>query len=298
MDSILNYNDALNAYDSAPSATTYNNVLNDIPSNLNSNQTTSNGGGQTSGASGNNPVSSASNSDDPMSEVEQQISAYNSALATYNSKASSYYSANPFNFDDFLNQATSEAEASVDPYYQQLLSQFTTGINQQRSLSLDQENQALNNIQADVNVFQGQSKAALQQALTQAGTQYSDMGSYDSGAAQRALGNQSVQNAYNLQNENINANYQTQQQTLQGNYFRNQYLPLQTQNENIELGNQQQNAVNQQAALDYQANVANYNYNAQSAIGAPPGENATQFSNQIATLLPYVNQQIPSSQLT
>jgi broad specificity polyphosphatase/5'/3'-nucleotidase SurE len=154
---------------------------------------------------------------------------------------------------------------------------------------------ALNQLQADKDTYTGQAAASLQGALLQAGQQYSDAGSYDSGVRMRAQGQQSVQNAYNLQGQNISNAYQVSQQNLQGNYFRNIEIPLQESNENIELTNQYQNSLQQQAAQDYANNVANYNYTAQSNIGAPPGEDQTAFNNQISSLLPYVNSNIPST---
>jgi hypothetical protein len=298
MDSILDYNNALNAYNSAPSAATYNNVLNLIPAQS-SPQTTnssSNNGGGSSGGSGGTSSNAPASSSDSMSQLQAIISGYQSAQNTYNSKAASYYQNNPFNYDQMLATATSDATSALSPYYTELLGNFMTGINSQSALSLTEQQNAVNQLMADQDVYTGQAKAQLQQAMLQAGQQYSDAGSYDSGVRQRTQGQQAVQTAYGLQGENLSTQYQENQQKLAGEQFRNVQVPLQISNENLELTNQKTQAINSLASQDYGNAVNLYNYNAQKAIGAPPGEDPTQFQNQLATQLPYVSSSVPSTQ--
>ena len=241
-------------------------------------------------------TSSAATNSDPMSAVSDMMSQYNSALASYNSKASDYYKNNPFNYDDMLKAANTEATNALSPYYTQLLNNFMAGVNFTRQTSLQDENRAVTQLQADSDAYTGQAKANLQNTLLNAGQQYSDAGSYDSGVRSRTQGINSVNTAYDLANNQRTAAYNIGTQQLQGERLRNVTLPLQTANENLQLTNEKTQAINQQASTDYANNVANYEYNAQKAIGAPPGEDTVAFQNQISGMLPYVNQNIPSTQ--
>ncbi|MGH2612139.1 MAG: hypothetical protein ACRDFB_03710 [Rhabdochlamydiaceae bacterium] len=252
--------------------------------------------GQTmNGPLSNGSSSSGGGQSDPVSAVQDMISKYQAAQDAYNAKASDYYKNNPFNYDDMLANAQKQATTTLSPYYNELMDNFKAGINETRTQSLATQNAALKYLQADQDIYTGQQKAQLNEALLSAGQQYSDSGGYDSGSRNRAQGYARVNENYNLQNKNLSTAYQTQQQNLAGNYLRNYQLPLQQTGENLQLGNEESTAINNLTSQNYQNAVSNYNYNAQKTIGAPPGVASTQFMNQTATLLPYVNSNIPGT---
>jgi hypothetical protein len=242
---------------------------------------------------GSTPASGASS--DPMSAVSDMISKYQAAQDAYNAKESDYYKNNPFNRDDQLAAATNEATSALNPYYTELLGNFMAGINYTRQNSLEDENRAVTNLQADVDAYTGQAKSQLQQTLLQAGQQFSDSGSYDSGARARTQGYDSAQSAYDIANQQRAAAYNIQTQKLQSSRLINQNIPLNISNENLQQGQNYSNDLKNLASQDYQNAVSAYTYKAGNTIGAPPGMDATAYQNQIASQMPYINQNIPSS---
>ncbi len=291
MASILDYNKMLSSNTASKT-----NVQKAFPGATYSSTPQRTSGGSSGGSSNSGSSSGGSGDSNPMSSVSDMISKYQAAQDAYNSKASDYYKNNPFNYDDMLKTATTEATAAVSPYYTTLLNNFMAGVNHTRQTSLEDENRAVTQLQADSDAYTGQAKANLQSALLGAGQQYSDAGSYDSGARARTQGVQSVNSAYDIGNEQRQTGYNIGTQNLAGERLRNFTLPLQTSQENLELSKEKTADINQTAAQDYQNNVANYEYNAQKQIGAPPGQDTIAFQNNISTLLPYVNQAIPSTQ--
>lgn len=304
MASILDYNNALNAYNKTPSATTYNNVLN-VTNTLRSGNSASsfnNSQGNTSGG-GNNNGSSSSNSgasDDPLTSLADQISTYQSQLAAYNASATAYQQQNPFNFDDILAKAQSDATTALNPYYTEVLGNFMQGVNYMRQNSLQDENRAVTQLQADSDAFTGQTKANLDQALLQAGQAASDAGSYDSGARQRAQGYQNVNANYALQQNARTTAYKIGTQQIASNRLINQTIPLNISNENLQVGQQYGTELAGLTSQNAQNAVNAYYYNEGQKLGPSPNESTLAYQNQqgqLATggLMPATSYTLPTS---
>jgi hypothetical protein len=248
-----------------------------------------------SGGGGNAGGGNSGGGDNGGISLPSIVNDFQAQLDAYNSKVSDYQKQNPFNFDDMQAKGLSQATAALNPYYSELLDNYMQGINYTRQRSLEDENRAVTNLQADIDAYTGQAKANLQNTLLQAGQQYSDSGSYDSGARARTQGIDSVNSAYDIGNQQRQAAYNIQTQHLAGQRLRNQDIPLQISNENLQVGQQYSTDLKNLASQDTQNLVNAYKYTEGTKLGAPPGSNSLDYSNNLSTLLPYVNQNIPTT---
>lgn len=238
--------------------------------------------------------------DQVSSYLQPYIDAFNTANTQYQQGVSAYDKSNPFSFDDMLAKETANVTPAISAYYNQQLGNYMKGINIQRQQSLDDENRTVTQLLADRDAYTGQAKAELNTALTQAGQQYSDAGSYDSGARARAQGVQEANTAYNIAQNERQANYNVATQRYEGNLLRNVQLPYQT-------GVTEQNTARQQAAdiaqeaninatyaQDLQkyneanAGIANVQGGQYQAQGAFPGQSYATTQNTLFSMLPNV----------
>lgn len=231
---------------------------------------------------------SASSTNDPAQQlIQKTIDSYNQQVNQYNANVKAYDTANPFSFDDMLAKEAANVTPSISAYYNQQLTNYLKGIDIQRRQSLDDENRIVTQLLADRDAYTGQSKAELSTALTQTGQQYSDAGSYDSGARARAQGVQAANTAYNIAQNERTANYNVASQKYEGNLLRNVTLPYQTGVTEQNTARQQAYDIQNQASQNLTNDIGIYKYNEQQAAGSIPGQ-AGVSPTLSATLLPYV----------
>jgi hypothetical protein len=193
------------------------------------------------------------------------------AQNAYNTKYNEYAQNNPFNFDQVLAKKTEQARGTLDPYYNQVLGDFMTGINYKKSRSLEDERNLLTEITGNINRYTGQQQAALADTLEKTGQGYAINGMYDSGKRLRDQGQQTVITGENIQNYVIPQQYQARQAQISTNRLVNQDLPLAVQIEKRNLGAEE--AYNAKAQGLNAANTAQsqYTYAQQQYAGAQPG---------------------------
>lgn len=239
---------------------------------------------------------------DQAAALQQSITdAYNTANTQYQQGVSAYDKANPFVMSDMLAKEATNASNSVSPYYDQLLTNYLQGVAYQRGNTIQDEARLATKLQADSDAFQGQAAKTLATTMQQAGQQYSDAGSYDSGARARTQGISAANTDYDVSNNQRQTAYDIGSAELQENREINQTLPLQTteyeqeqdRNEATDIATTQAQNYNYDLAQnrynEAEAGLANITANGNlQAAGAFPGMSSAQTSQQLASLLPNV----------
>lgn len=122
-----------------------------------------------------------------------------------------YNTSNPFNIDKIQASSLSQAKEQIDPYYNETLNDYLTGV--QRKLGRGQQDtqQLLTQLNADTSSYSRDTQIKLQQAMQNAGQGYASAGLYDSGARQQNQGLTQVQSNNQLNDYLRNQDYRTQQ---------------------------------------------------------------------------------------
>lgn len=95
---------------------------------------------------------------------------------------------NPFVFDEVLAQKTLQAREQLDPYYNQQLSDYISGIEKQKGRSLEDSRLLLSELSQDASQYKEDSAVKLELALDRAGQGATEVGLYNSGAGKRQEG--------------------------------------------------------------------------------------------------------------
>lgn len=259
-------------------------------------------GGSPSGSSSSN---GGAGTTDWQTQVQNYISpvekAFTDANNEYQSGLSAYDKAHPFNFDDMLAKEVTNVTPYVSKYYTQQLGNFMQGVEMTRAHSIQDTQRQVGLLQADMDAYTGQAQAQLKTALIQAGQQYSDAGSYDSGVRMRNQGIQEANTQYDIAQNQRTANYNIQSAQIANQRLIGQTIPYETNVENQQINRNQtsdiQNLANQNYNYDYALNqynrqnagIANIGANGNyQAAGALPGQSSAQTHQFLSGLLPNV----------
>ncbi len=264
---------------------------------------------QQNGHNGTAPVGyggeGGSSGDDQAAKAAQMqqdiINAFKTANDQYTSGVSAYDKAHPFVMSDVLAKEATNAAGKVSPYYDQLLNNYLTSVNYAKGNTIQDEQRLLTKLQADHDAYTGQTKADLETALTSAGQEYGNAGSYDSGARNRAQGIQEANTGYNLSAEQRNYEYNANTAQIQANRTLNQTIPLQLtqyqqeqqRNEATDIAATQAQNVNYDTAMNNynraNAGIANIAANGSyQSAGAFPGKTSAETSSALQSMLPGV----------
>jgi len=123
----------------------------------------------------------------PKTAYEIAQEAWNKSYETFKSKATEYDATNPFAFDEKL--AEGAARQQFDPYYDQKLSDFLTGVERTRQRSKEDEQTVLAELSADTQSYSGRVKLQLDRAINQSREGFNDVGLFESGSRLRSQGN-------------------------------------------------------------------------------------------------------------
>lgn len=149
----------------------------------------SSGGGSSSTGYTDTSVADSAPEVDPVQAILQSaMDLWTNRFNEYNAKVKEFDEKNPFNFDQVLVEEKAKATQRFDPYYNQTLGDFITGIERKRSRSIEDERTILKETQADVDYYQGREGINLQNALEQSREGFADSGLYGSGKQLRAGG--------------------------------------------------------------------------------------------------------------
>ena len=157
------------------------------------------------------PAAPATSQVDPLQAAYNALQdATNNAISEMRGVGSNFNPSDPFAMDDAnLSKYLGVAKQTLDPFFNQQMSNFTNTVKNQRAWSLQDEQNLLNNINADTSAFTGQAQLALNTSINNARNGYAAQGLYSSGLEQRAEGNPQI--AY----QNNMANFQRQQSQRQ-----------------------------------------------------------------------------------
>lgn len=104
------------------------------------------------------------------------------------SKYNSYKSSNPFNLDEILAQKTQEAHEQIDPYYNETLNNYLTGVTRKMDRSQADSKDLLTQLSADTDSYTGSMALKLNEALNKSAQGYADAGLFNSGQNARDQG--------------------------------------------------------------------------------------------------------------
>jgi hypothetical protein len=229
------------------------------------------------------------------STITSSVNTYGLSLDEYNKRYKEFDAANPFSFDDMLAKETAKVSERLDPYYEQTLNDYLTGVNLKKSRTLEDQRTLLTNLQADTESYQAKDKQALIDTLDRTRQGYADAGTYFSGARQRAEGSTVAGDQKNMadylrgvdtQKNTINTTAtrglqdinldQSQTQRDIGTFDANgNYVPGATPA--YEIKSQALSAANQDQSL--------WQYQKNQYLGAPPGADYSLYANENSNLL-------------
>lgn len=124
--------------------------------------------------------------------MNASMDSYNKQFDEYKKKSSEFDAANPFNFDKMLEASRAEVSTRLDPYYEQTLNDFLTGISTRKTRSVQDQNRLLKELNQDTETYTGDAKIALQKAIDNSREGFADSGLYGSGQQLRGEGEQTA----------------------------------------------------------------------------------------------------------
>lgn len=151
----------------------------DAEANADFNATGGRGKGGPTGAGNNSPAQSVNQAiEDSFKKLTQEVF-----------KRFGEYKANhPFRIDEVLAQKAGEAKEQIDPYYNETLTNYLTGVNRRIERGTQDTKDLLAELQADTSSFERNTQLALQENINRAKEGFAGSGLYDSGARQRTEG--------------------------------------------------------------------------------------------------------------
>ena len=134
------------------------------------------------------PALKAAYMNTPAGLIQTVMDDYNKKFDEYTRKYNEFDKNNPFVFDKVLGEERAKVSQRLDPYYNQTLSDYLTGVDLQRKRGLEDERKILTEINQDVTKLTGQQQLEAQDAIDRSREGAVDAGLYTSGARLRAQG--------------------------------------------------------------------------------------------------------------
>lgn len=103
-------------------------------------------------------------------------------------KYQAYKSSNPFNLDQVLQAKTQEAKEQIDPYYNEKLSNYLTGVSRKVERSTDDAKDLMDQLGADTESYTEGSKLKLNEAISNSQQGFDNSGNFNSGERYRSQG--------------------------------------------------------------------------------------------------------------
>lgn len=204
--------------------------------------------------------------------IQTAVDAYSKQFDEYTKKGKEFDTSNPFVYDDVLANQKTVAKQELDPYYQQTLGDFLTGIQTQRTRSVEDQHNLLDQLGANEDTFNRNQQQNETQSIEQANNQAADNGLYGSGQQLRTTGQIQANTNQNVGDYAANAQRQRNQSDLTVGRTA-QDLALQESQRRRDLNQEEQYNINNQA-LGETGNLQNqHEFNRQQYVGAIPGSN-------------------------
>jgi len=128
------------------------------------------------------PAQTSGASNNPQQDINKAIEDSFKKLQTeLVSKYQAYKSSKPFSLDEVLAQKTVEAKEQIDPYYNETITNFLTGVTRKMDRSKTDANDLLTQLNADTDSYTGNMALKLNEAVSRSQQGYADAGMFDSG---------------------------------------------------------------------------------------------------------------------
>ena len=125
----------------------------------------------------------------PQDKVTSSLEdTYRKLNAEYASKFTQYNSANPFRLDEILKAKRLEAKEQIDPYYNETLSDYLTGVERKIQRGTQDTKDLLSELSAQTSSYTEQSQFKLREALSSARQGFANSGLFESGSRYRGEG--------------------------------------------------------------------------------------------------------------
>jgi hypothetical protein len=109
-----------------------------------------------------------------------------------------YKAGHPFRIDEVLSQKAAEAKEQIDPYYDETLSNYLTGVQRKIERGTQDTRDLIAELQADTSSFTRDLQLGLDKTINQAKEGYAGAGLYESGARYRTEGLANVESGNKL----------------------------------------------------------------------------------------------------
>lgn len=211
--------------------------------------------------------------------ITQGIEKFSQMTDEYNKKYKEFDAANPFAYDKILEEEKTKVSQRLDPYYNQTLDDYLTGINRTRQRSLDDERSILGELTANTDFYQGRAQQNLQDAIESSREGFADSGLYGSGKQLRSEGQLTEKTNSTLNNYLTNAENRKQNVLLAGRRLREEDLPLEERLKRRDLTQEKSYNVESQALGEVQRRQRQREFERSQYTGAPPSINPLQFDS-------------------
>jgi hypothetical protein len=222
---------------------------------------------------------------DPVADLLKSVTDdYTRKLEDYTKKSKDFDANNPFVFDQVLGEERTKVAQRLDPYYQQTLGDFLTGVNIKRSRSLEDERTMLTELQQDVDQVSGEEKQRLVDALDRSREGFVDAGLYTSGARLREQGREETQTNKTL--ADTMTNQQRQEQRIKTQTSRiGEDLTLEERLKRRDLGREQSYQTESQALTETQRRQSQREFEKGQYAGTYPGVNPSTYQGGLYSIL-------------
>ena len=131
----------------------------------------------------------SSSGSDPAVDINAAIEdAFNKLNTEVAKRWGEYKSNNPFRIDEVLASKSAEAKEQIDPYYNETLSDYLTGVERKISRGTQDTRDMLAELQADTSSFSRDIQFGLDQAINKSREGFAGAGLYSSGQRYGAEG--------------------------------------------------------------------------------------------------------------
>lgn len=125
----------------------------------------------------------------PLDNVNKVIEdSFTKLQSEVRSRFGEYQAGKPFRVDEVLAEKTSEAKEQIDPYYNEIVSDYLTGVTSKISRGEQDTKDLLGELKATTDSYTGNTLFKLTEAINKAGEGFADAGLFDSGKRMRTEG--------------------------------------------------------------------------------------------------------------
>lgn len=229
-------------------------------------------------------ASSEVQADPVQSLIQTSIDEYTKKYNEYTSKYNEFEKNNPFVFDTVLSEEKAKVKQRLDPYYEQTLTDYLTGVNTKRQRSLEDERTLLTDLNKDKDTYEKDQQTMIDDTLEKTREGAADAGLFNSGTRLRAEGKiqagaQDDLGKYLTQQERRVNDIKTQSKRI------GEDLTLDERIKRRDLTQDQTYQTEAQALPEVVRRQQQREFERGQVTGAPPGVDPTSYSNSLYSFL-------------